>query len=439
MPERPIVFLPGYYGTKFRHKVSKDTVWIDLKNIFRPSRVMELMQLEPDQVEAYEVLNEVDILPFFEFKVYKSLKTFLRRRVGYANDAIHMHPIDWRQSLDLIADHLHQYIQENIDDQQQVDILGHSHGGLVGRAYMAKYGGDRVARFITLGTPHRGMLKVLEALSKGITLWSFSENQTKKWSRDLPSPYELLPRFNDGLFSWNGQSTDPLSSQQWVNRHAGNPAVRQKMIDRLNQAQTVTDQLLPNQVPVPSWFIFGTRLETMSHAHGGAGQDIQIDKDDIGDGVVPTLSADGRGMTGEITRCPAIQASHMLMFKDARVKTLMKSILIDNRLPDDDAQVLLAWEGNKNFFTPGQPKRLTIEVRDLRGDPIPNVSVKLSLKARSWNKELDIPLTNLDDHTLIPPLPRVNFLRWRVEIRGQGVPPSKQTYRGTLRSRVRIL
>lgn len=38
----------------------------------------------------------------------------------------------------------------------RVTILGHSMGGLVARAYIRKYGAARVARIITLGTPHHG-------------------------------------------------------------------------------------------------------------------------------------------------------------------------------------------------------------------------------------------------------------------------------------------
>jgi pimeloyl-ACP methyl ester carboxylesterase len=38
----------------------------------------------------------------------------------------------------------------------QVIIVGHSMGGLVARAYLRRYGHQRIARVITLGTPHHG-------------------------------------------------------------------------------------------------------------------------------------------------------------------------------------------------------------------------------------------------------------------------------------------
>jgi triacylglycerol esterase/lipase EstA (alpha/beta hydrolase family) len=38
----------------------------------------------------------------------------------------------------------------------QVILIGHSMGGLVARAYLRRFGGARVARLVTLGTPHHG-------------------------------------------------------------------------------------------------------------------------------------------------------------------------------------------------------------------------------------------------------------------------------------------
>lgn len=40
--------------------------------------------------------------------------------------------------------------------QEKAVIVAHSMGGLVARAYLRKYGATRIAKIITLGTPHRG-------------------------------------------------------------------------------------------------------------------------------------------------------------------------------------------------------------------------------------------------------------------------------------------
>lgn len=42
-------------------------------------------------------------------------------------------------------------------DQERIDIVGHSLGGLIARYYVQRLGGDtRVRTLVTLGTPHRG-------------------------------------------------------------------------------------------------------------------------------------------------------------------------------------------------------------------------------------------------------------------------------------------
>jgi len=47
----------------------------------------------------------------------------------------------------------------------QVMLVGHSMGGLVSRAYLRRYGKDRVAKLVTLGSPHHG--SVLAKLGLG--------------------------------------------------------------------------------------------------------------------------------------------------------------------------------------------------------------------------------------------------------------------------------
>jgi triacylglycerol lipase len=55
-----------------------------------------------------------------------------------------------------------QGIERRIDEvlaatgAQQVILVGHSMGGLVLRAYLRRYGREKVARIVTLGSPHQG-------------------------------------------------------------------------------------------------------------------------------------------------------------------------------------------------------------------------------------------------------------------------------------------
>jgi triacylglycerol esterase/lipase EstA (alpha/beta hydrolase family) len=52
------------------------------------------------------------------------------------------------------------------EDGRPVTLVCHSMGGLAARAYMRKYGAGRVARVMTLGTPHRGTALARAALGE---------------------------------------------------------------------------------------------------------------------------------------------------------------------------------------------------------------------------------------------------------------------------------
>jgi triacylglycerol lipase len=68
----------------------------------------------------------------------------------------------------------------------EIVIVGHSMGGLVARAYMRKHGCARVARAITLGSPHHGT--VLANLGKG------ANSRQMHWHEGNPSDW--LVRLN---------------------------------------------------------------------------------------------------------------------------------------------------------------------------------------------------------------------------------------------------
>ena len=60
--------------------------------------------------------------------------------------------------IEAFADELHERIEAIAagTGQPRVIVVGHSMGGLVARAYLARYGNARLARLVTLGSPHHG-------------------------------------------------------------------------------------------------------------------------------------------------------------------------------------------------------------------------------------------------------------------------------------------
>ncbi len=84
---------------------------------------------------------------------------WLRRRLEAAGYPVATITLEtpW-SSIDDFAEQLHARVQAVCADTgaQKVTLIGHSMGGLVSRAYMARHGAARVAGLITIATPHQG-------------------------------------------------------------------------------------------------------------------------------------------------------------------------------------------------------------------------------------------------------------------------------------------
>lgn len=71
----------------------------------------------------------------------------------------------------------------------QVILVGHSMGGLAARAYLRRYGEERVVRLVTLGTPHQG--SVLARLGLGRNAREMEPGSD--WLKALAEPESPLP------------------------------------------------------------------------------------------------------------------------------------------------------------------------------------------------------------------------------------------------------
>ncbi len=78
-------------------------------------------------------------------------------------------PYDWRKPLTNLADDLNTFINsKNLADK--IDLVGHSMGGLVARAYAQKYGVEKVDKILTAGSPHLGLIDMY-GLWEGAKIW----------------------------------------------------------------------------------------------------------------------------------------------------------------------------------------------------------------------------------------------------------------------------
>jgi len=397
---RHIVLIPGYYGSQLRDRVSNTLFWLSTFTLQKPEHTLEGIRL-PDsdgRVFVDGIVDDVSILSILKIPIYHGLIKFLVHGMGYAQNEVHAIGVDWRLSLTELVDG----VKSAIDDAaaqsgQKVDLIAHSHGGLVARAYLEKAGGDKVEKLITLGVPHTGMVETFKALCEGITLLRFNPEQLMDVARGFPSAYELLPTAEeDGYFEWNDVLSSPFDVNDWCATAA--------MKAMLATARTVTPALSRN-VPVPLFALHGTRTETVASATGPTNgtTGVEFDNNDAGDGTVPLASGAARHITatGGVMRFAVPFGGHAFLFDDRNAQEVIRHILRGD--PQPAAYFVAAWRDT--MYLPNAENRVVVVLDDFNGDPIPNATVTLTLPtAGITNQPVPLDATN-GDHVLDVAMP----------------------------------
>ncbi len=114
--------------------------------------------------------SEWQLTPLAEF--YRSLIDTLT----HSNTQFYPFYYDWRQHISETTAELDTFLHQHIPAGRKVALVGHSLGGVVARAYLQQYDpqAERVAKVITLGSPHQGAVQAYEALAGGKAYDRFS-------------------------------------------------------------------------------------------------------------------------------------------------------------------------------------------------------------------------------------------------------------------------
>ncbi len=201
----PVILIPGILSSYLSQDDGDRTeVWVNLvKALSSPTdNYLDVLKLKEDGTIKSDSPNIIasDIIR----KVSKN--DFFSGLIGELNDTgyiegqdLFVFPYDWR--LDIVDNKL----TEKIDDVLQktgadkVDIVAHSMGGLVTKSYLRKFGGDKIRKFIDIGTPHLGSPNAFQVLFFGDNLnikvgpFGLNPDKIKEISQNMISAYQLLP------------------------------------------------------------------------------------------------------------------------------------------------------------------------------------------------------------------------------------------------------
>jgi len=327
--------------------------------------------------------------------------------LGYSEDdgTLISFGIDWRRPLDFNIAQLQAKIEGALarTGETAVDIVAHSHGGLVARKYMQKFGGGHVQNLITFGTPHKGMLETFKALCEGIELFGFSQSHIMKVARTFPSAYELLPVDpGDGMFEAGGSPADPFATNGWATGGISKPML---------QDASASVQSLDTKLPVKTTLIAGTHRSTWSLAQANGASKVKFTQRDDGDGTVPSISASGAALTSDrgVSRFVIPYGVHSQLFDYPEARRLLKNTL----LPRPMSHFSIGLESPT--YVPGKTFGVGVDIRDSAGNVPADATAQITIKG-AGTKTFTLPRTRDDFFARLPMPGTPVHLQYRVEV-----------------------
>jgi pimeloyl-ACP methyl ester carboxylesterase len=302
MTTEVVVLVPGTMGSELFD--GRKCVW--------PGSVLELFlpyshmaSLRKPALRVGDIIRNVSIST-----QYADLVQALGRcgfREGSTPKTLYVFPYDWRKdnalAAALLADLL-DTVEANSGAGVDVNLVAHSMGGLVARCYLESgtYSGRKgfksVRRLITLATPHRGAPVAMSgALGREKHLF-LSGAQTRELSSDpqFPALYQLMPPRGEP-FVWN---QDPNARLAPLDPYDAAIAAKLGLsVQNLQAAEKFHRLLDVSRKPqgIGYFFFVGTQQQTMTEfrvkiaAAGGVSDLFSVEREDGGDGTVPSWSA----------------------------------------------------------------------------------------------------------------------------------------------------
>lgn len=211
--------------------------------------------------------------------VYDQLIDELRGNLASDPRDVPVYPFayDWRRPLEEIEAQLADFIEEVIDRTRlmvrthpeyeqcdQVNLVGHSMGGLIIAGYLAncRDGRTHVEKIVTIGSPFQGSYEPIAKVTTGTANEGgfVQSSRERKNARVTPSLYYLLPSFRNALtleepLVWE-ERFGVLRDRSWFN-----PEIWQSSI-RNSVAGYVEEHSSPHRDAESPHWLFQTMLES---------------------------------------------------------------------------------------------------------------------------------------------------------------------------------
>ncbi len=235
-PFPPVILVPGIMGSALRdeYPIDPETVWSPFKALIKD---YDRLTLHPSDLR-YDLQEPARVVADQLFGlIYSELIEELRHNLTRRGDEpVPVFPFayDWRQPLENIETQLATFVDEVIDRTKllkhyfkagygtklfppQVNLVGHSMGGMIVAGYVQANGLGKVARVATIATPFRGSLESVTKTAIGVGALGTSpgSSREREAARVTPALYHLLPSFAGAVTAETGLSADLFQPDSW--------------------------------------------------------------------------------------------------------------------------------------------------------------------------------------------------------------------------------
>lgn len=337
--QRPLILVPGLLGSRLCRPDPSDpkkqqVAW----GTFAALKQFPTIRLShetgaSDPIKPCGIVREIVYLGLYTQDVYTPIIRHLEK-TGYREDRnLFVFSYDWRRSVFDNAKALEAFVSEKVPDGK-VDILAHSMGALVARAYVVEgAGGERVARLFSAGAPFQGSVKVFQTVEKGwgpLNLVMGGLDGFRRTMLSFPSIFELMPRYRE-CCDGGGAAFDPARAETWTGLHwdgvdtATMPDL-QKTFVRIRKLEALVATAMPKGVE--DVLLVGVDQRTPQRAsfrNGGGASVLQMQHTWAGDGTVIRESA----VIEKVPLHPTSFADHQRILHDPQIQDFLRVALIE--------------------------------------------------------------------------------------------------------------
>ena len=231
----PVIVIPGITASTLRDQYPNqpETIW----DVLPFQRSYERITLHPEDPSLrYEAIEPARVVAERLFTLpYDDLVNELRHNLTErADQPVPVYPFayDWRRPLSEIQAQLAAFIQEVINrtslmrhyyedkyrpETGEVDLVGHSMGGLIIAGYLANTPAPRVRKVATLATPFRGSFEAVLKVATGTAAIGVGRQSSREReaARLTPALYHLIPQWDGAVITDHFEWHDLFDVETW--------------------------------------------------------------------------------------------------------------------------------------------------------------------------------------------------------------------------------